>query len=55
LLKLANVSSFPYFVEGPRPPHLPSLSAIADTVITSGLLAGEKALASEALFPAATT
>ena len=55
LLKVAKLSSFPYFVAGPSPPHLPSLSAIAATVITSGLLAGEKDSASAALFPAATT
>ena len=43
LLKYANESSvlFPRSGAGPNPPHLPSVSAIAETVITSGLLAGD--------------
>ncbi len=41
LLKIANESSGPYLVGGPSPPHLPSLSAIAATEITFGLLAGD--------------
>jgi len=36
LLKSAKVSSFPAVVEEERPPHLPSVSTIADTAITSG-------------------
>jgi hypothetical protein len=54
LLKLANLSSPPNFVAGPLAPQLPSLSAIAETVITFGLLAGENEIAFLALFPAAT-
>src|ERR1044071_843667 len=43
LLNDAKLSSveFPPPILGPIPPHLPSLSAIAETVIASGLLAGE--------------
>ena len=39
----------------PNEPHFPSSSAMADTVITPGLLAGEKDDASIWIFPAATT
>src|SRR6266498_4652774 len=48
LLNGAKVSSvaFSAFNFGPVPPHFPSLSAIAETVITSGLLAGEVVVAS---------
>ena len=41
LLKLAKESSCPMNVGRPIPPHLPSLSLIADTVITEGLEDGE--------------
>ena len=49
------MSSAPRLVDGPNLPHLPSLSAIAETVITLGWLAGEKVAAFLLLFPAATT
>jgi hypothetical protein len=43
LLKYAKLSSVAFSAckAGPVPPHFPSLSAIAETVIVSGLLAGE--------------
>ena len=44
LLKYAKVSSaivpLDSLTAGPEPPHLPSVSPIADTVNTLGLLAG---------------
>src|SRR5690242_15646110 len=55
LLKLANESSGPYCVGGPTPPHFPSLSAIATTEMTFGLLAGVHDDISSPEFPAATT
>ena len=40
---------------GPVPPHLPSLSPMAETAITLGLFAGENVEVSFPEFPAATT
>src|SRR5688500_17063505 len=42
------------YVLSARPPALPSKSATAETVIASGVDAGEKSLASRPLFPAET-
>src|ERR687898_1951050 len=55
LLNDASDSSGPRGVSGPRPPGRPSESARAETVITSGYVAGVVFAASTALFMAATT